>query len=308
MTEKQRRLLTHDFRMPGEETIPFEIFSFHEMTVASRILMQNTPPHRHTFYEVIFCTGGKGTHFIDFVPYPHKPPVIYFISPGQVHYWDHEAPPIANVLLITEEFLLASALNQLMPHEFSFFHSVIDKPVLHLSEKQSEELALLIKAMKHETVTRGFGMASVIRAYLQIFFVQAQRMHDAANVDSHPADSAGHSDGASLVRRFKQLVSKDFTANRTVNYYADNLGVSVAHLSDVVKRMTGISPGNTIRQEVALEAKRLLAHTDLGVAEIGYRLAFEDPSYFGRFFKREARVSPLDFRSSIRKKYHLNSE
>ncbi|MEM8863761.1 MAG: helix-turn-helix transcriptional regulator, partial [Chloroflexota bacterium] len=56
------------------------------------------------------------------------------------------------------------------------------------------------------------------------------------------------------------------------------------------------TPGQLIRQEVVLEAKRLFQHTDLTATEISYRLGFNDASYFGRFFKREVGVSPGKFR------------
>ena len=97
-------------------------------------------------------------------------------------------------------------------------------------------------------------------------------------------------------RRREQLVSKQFVTKQSVADYADQLGVTVNHLNKTVKAATGYTPGQLIRQEIVLEAKRLMQHTDLTATEIGYRLAFDDPSYFGRFFKREVGVSPGQFR------------
>ena len=39
------------------------------------------------------------------------------------------------------------------------------------------------------------------------------------------------------------------------------------------------------------------------MAEIGYELGFEDPSYFSRFIRRELNASPGEVRSLIRQKY-----
>ena len=48
------------------------------------------------------------------------------------------------------------------------------------------------------------------------------------------------------------------------------------------------------------EARRLLAYTLMDVAEVGYRLGYEDPSYFSRAFRRETGLSPSAFRRPYR--------
>src|ERR1700730_3594648 len=58
-----------------------------------------------------------------------------------------------------------------------------------------------------------------------------------------------------------------------------------------------------LSEEPLLEAKRLLLHSELSIAEIGYELGFEDPSYFSRFIRREIETSPVELRHRIREKY-----
>ncbi|MEM6431220.1 MAG: helix-turn-helix domain-containing protein [Deinococcota bacterium] len=52
-----------------------------------------------------------------------------------------------------------------------------------------------------------------------------------------------------------------------------------------------------------MEAKRLLTHTTLSAAEVGYQLEFDDPGYFNRFFKREAGLTPAQFQTRSLEKY-----
>jgi AraC-like DNA-binding protein len=47
------------------------------------------------------------------------------------------------------------------------------------------------------------------------------------------------------------------------------------------------------------EAQKLLIETDLGIAEIAYRVGFENLSYFNRSFKNLCNQSPRDFRSKL---------
>jgi AraC-like DNA-binding protein len=50
-----------------------------------------------------------------------------------------------------------------------------------------------------------------------------------------------------------------------------------------------------------LEAKRLLLHSEVNVAEIATQLAFDDPAYFSRCFRKHTGRSPIDFRRSLEK-------
>lgn len=51
-----------------------------------------------------------------------------------------------------------------------------------------------------------------------------------------------------------------------------------------------------IKNEVVLQAKRLLVHTDLAVKEIADRLGIGDYAYFSRLFTLATGISPTQFR------------
>ena len=76
------------------------------------------------------------------------------------------------------------------------------------------------------------------------------------------------------------------------------LNVSTKTLTLYVNECSNNSPLELINNRIVLEAKRLLRYSILSVKEIAFRLGFEDPSYFGKFFKRLVRQSPADYRES----------
>jgi AraC-like DNA-binding protein len=47
---------------------------------------------------------------------------------------------------------------------------------------------------------------------------------------------------------------------------------------------------------ILLEAKVLLAQTDLSVSEIAYQIGKQDPSNFGRFFRTKMGITPKEYR------------
>ncbi|WP_299874527.1 AraC family transcriptional regulator [uncultured Cocleimonas sp.] len=276
---------------------PFVMTSFGAMNESA----QADYPHRHDCYEVLYISEGEGTHIIDFEPYPVKPNTFYFLSKDQIHFWQLSKPLKGNALLFTEEFLGIPSSNIIRAHDFSFFHDVGQAPYLSIDKKASSMVNGLLDGIEQEFHNGTERSLSVLRAYLHILLTQLQRLYDA----NHPE---GHTQTTSpIVRQFSQLVSEHFISEHSVKYYANRIGISTSHLTDTVKEVTGQSPGTIIRQKLAVEAKRLLVQSNETIAEIGYRLNFEDSSYFGRFFKRETGISPATFRQNTREKYQINS-
>jgi AraC-like DNA-binding protein len=103
---------------------------------------------------------------------------------------------------------------------------------------------------------------------------------------------------AETFTRFRDDLDRTFARTRRVEDYADRLGCCVRTLTRASLAATGRSAKQVIDDRVTLEAKRLLAGTDLPVAEVGRRLGFPEPTNFGRFFQREAGQSPGAFRAT----------
>ncbi len=290
-----RDIPLHTFGMGITRThdeLPLEYLNFD----AAPSFARATYPHRHNFYEILYVTGGIGTHFIDFHAFPIEPNTFYFISPGQVHYWETIVPIEGEILAFTDEFLSLAPADYMILSELSFFHSVLGSPTLKLNEMDRLQITSLLGAIIREFKAYELRAASVLRAYLHILLVQLQRICAIQERNSTKERDAA---AQKLTRRFKQLVDAQFVANQSVQSYAEQLNVSVNHLNKMVKAATDRTPGQLLRQATVLEAKRLFQHTNLSAAEVAYRLSFDDPSYFGRFFKREVGVTPGKFRLGL---------
>lgn len=292
-TQRHEEIPRHGLRAPTGDDLPFEIHPLELMTRAARA----SYPHRHDFYQILYLTDGAGVHVVDFVPLSIRPPCLYFVSPGQVHFWEFEKAPAGKVIMFSQDFLVFGATGERLLHELSFFHAWEGPPALHLQGDDAKVFALLIERLEDEHVHRRYGHPSVLRAYLHILLIQAQRRYQSGHSPAAPGGAP------QVVRRFKKMVSERCLSERRVAWYAETLGITAGHLSDTVKAVTGRTAGQVIREEVILEGKRLLAHGDSTAAEVSYRLGFEDPSYFSRFFRREAGQSPSAFRRAFRERY-----
>lgn len=82
----------------------------------------------------------------------------------------------------------------------------------------------------------------------------------------------------------------------TVQYLANELHLSAAYLSDMLKNYTGLSAQQHIHESIIRKAKELLTISELSVNEIAYELGFQYPQSFHKLFKRKTNLSPLKFR------------
>jgi AraC-like DNA-binding protein len=87
---------------------------------------------------------------------------------------------------------------------------------------------------------------------------------------------------------------------RVVAWCARRLGYSPRTLSRATHEAVGRSAKQFIDDRVALEAKRLLAHTDITATECARRTGFDDPANFSKFFRARAGLAPGAFAANAR--------
>jgi AraC family transcriptional regulator, transcriptional activator of pobA len=104
-----------------------------------------------------------------------------------------------------------------------------------------------------------------------------------------------------LLKKFVQLVNNYYLDKRTIEEYADLLSVTPNHLSQSVKTASGKNALSFINERIITEVKTIIQFTNLDMAEIAYQMNFSDPANFGKFFKKHADVTPLEFRKMAKK-------
>ncbi|MFB7665248.1 helix-turn-helix domain-containing protein [Kitasatospora sp. NPDC056138] len=276
----------HVLEVPLPHVLPFAIGSFDSIGPMSRAAF----PHRHSFYEIAYVTGGSGCHVVDLARRPLRPPHLCVIAPGQVHHWEDADDVSGWVMLFNEEFLLAH------PEDGGALREVSSRPWLSLDARAARRFGGLVEEMAREYREAEDGYVGVLRSQLHVLSVWALRAMGGADGAPAAEERVGGRPGE-LVTEFTRLIALPGRTDRSVRSYARELGVSAGYLSEVVKAALGLTPGTLIRRSQTLEAQRLLLRTDLTVRQISREAGFADPAYFCRFFRRETGLSPGEYRS-----------
>lgn len=105
---------------------------------------------------------------------------------------------------------------------------------------------------------------------------------------------------ANLLRRFVELLQTgDFRSHREVSFYAARLCVTPKYLSEVCKKISGVSANFWIDRFAIVEIIQLLSRKDLTLQQIVDEMNFSSLSYFSRYVQRILNVTPSEFRNRL---------
>lgn len=123
-------------------------------------------------------------------------------------------------------------------------------------------------------------------------------MHQISQAEAH-TQTDRQSRSAEVVNRFLHLVNDHCHEHRDLDYYAEQLCMSKAHLSSLVSEGSPRTAREWIEQATIACIKVMLRHSSLSLADIARQMSFAEPSHFSRYFKRLAGMTPMEYRTQI---------
>ena len=202
----------------------------------------------------------------------------------------------AHLIVIAPDFLKRINIDtkRMMPL-FLQFGSL---PCMELTHAESQSLRSFISMAEQELKGSETDFSSEIIGGLiaaTIYKVGDILTH---YLTEHPeVDSPIHNRAEEYFRQFTELLGEHYKHERSVGFYARQLCITPKYLTTLIKRISGKSVSEWIDNYVILEAKTLLKYSNMSVQEIAYYLNFPNQSFFGSYFKRNAGMSPSQYKA-----------
>ncbi|MEO7458058.1 MAG: AraC family transcriptional regulator [Gemmatimonadaceae bacterium] len=245
-------------------------------------------PHSLSFYDVTLVTHGRGAIWLDGIRQRVTPGRVICTTPGQVRDWHVRGLDglcLFFPALFLEEFFQDASFLYRLP----YFHTSGDASTFAMSQRAARALRRKFTMMRREVSHMRADSDHLLRAALYQTLMLLARAAPAATRDSERLVSP-------IPLRYRELVRQQLRTQHRVAAYAAELGVTPGHLNALAKRVLGRTAKQVIEDALVAEARRLLLYAHESAAGVGYRLGFEDPSYFTRFFRRVTGVTPRQFR------------
>lgn len=245
--------------------------------------IKRTKPHKHDgYFELIYLSEGAGFHWIDTEKFQITPPVVFVLS-EQLHYWEMTAVPKGFVLLFKEDFIDqirdSTVINLIRPLQ--------DSSEIRLGP--DDNIEFLFREMEKEHSSPSNYSKEVIHGYLQAALAKL------LTIKTHQRQAGLN--GNSQFQKFQQLLHSAYPiSNLKVLDLAKRMHISPQNLNLICRRASGKAASELITEQVILESKRYILHTDKTISEISQALKFSDPSHFIKYFKKHTSETPQQFR------------
>lgn len=248
-------------------------------------------PHSHNFYLCVLFTEGYGKHEIDFNSYSVNPGKVFFLKPGQTHFWKFDKKPEGYIFFHSQEFYEIKFLDHTLK-SFPFFYSNQNPPLLELSQRKMNLIKLKFEEIyteyKQNNILRELKIINLINS----IYIDLTRAY-AADVTLEKPVSPSYS---VILENLENLINQNFYKEKLPNFYANQLNITTKHLNRVVKKALNKTTNQLISERIILESKRLIIHSESNLAAIADTLKYDDYAYFSRFFKSKTGCTPMDFR------------
>ncbi|MDN3246519.1 AraC family transcriptional regulator [Streptomyces mutabilis] len=250
--------------------------------------------HRIDFHVVMLFTGGPVRHMVDFAEYEATAGDLLWIRPGQVHRFSPDCEYRGTVLTMQPGFLPRATVEATGLYRYDL------PPLLRPDAARFAGLTASLDQLRREyedATTLPLSLhTAVLRHTLSAFLLRLAHLAVSSAQEAHQ----GPAPGDTTFTLFRDAVERGFAANHSVSAYADALGYSRRTLVRAVRAATGQTPKGFIDKRVVLEAKRLLAHTDMPIGRVGAAVGFPDAANFSKFFQQHTDQTPAAFRAELR--------
>lgn len=253
-----------------------------------------TTSHRTGFYHILWFQKGNPTHLVDFNPIKIKPNTILFLNKDTVQRFDKKGVFDGKVILFTDTFFCKSESDTKFLRSTILFNDLFAVSQIQLS-KTASLFADLFQLMETELENeKDSSQSDILKNLLHNLLLLSER-------ERRKQDFTEIKKGADLdyLMLFKDLLDANYRKLKKVSDYAKKISVTEKRLNQATSKILDKSPKQMIDERIMLEAKRLLAHTNESVKEIGFDLGFDEPTNFIKYFRKHSHLTPVEFRKQF---------
>lgn len=251
----------------------------------------------HNFWELVYVDAGQVEIKANNKLHTLKQGELIFHKPNEFHTLKADEKTAANVFVIS--FVCSSKSMSFFKGKVVTLPAKLKKHISTIIEEYNETFnSMSVEDLKLEIKENPpIGGQQMIRIHLeQLLIMLIRNEQDSRNMRIFPSKESMENH---LVSHMMHLIEERVYEKISVEDICRELNYSRSYLSKIFK----LSSGYTILEYILLckirEAKKLIRQEKYNFTQISDMLAFDNPHYFSRVFKRMTNLTPSEYKKSV---------
>ena len=228
--------------------------------------------------------------------YDYKKGTVICVAPGQIGGKEDNGEQVMLTgwaLLFHPDILHGAPLEKTIKN-YSFFDYRVNE-ALHMTDEEHDIFVSLMQQIRDELQKRHDELQdTIIVGYIELVLNFCQRFYNRQFITRKLENSDILIKFDSLLRNYFEEKKQLTLGIPTVQYCADKLCMSSNYFGDMIKKATGDTASNYIRQYVIQRVKNELA-SGASITQVADELGFEYPQHLSRMFKKLEGLTPSEY-------------
>lgn len=278
-------------------SIEGEIVLLDNLDISSEAAAEQQPqksfPVQANMAMILLCLKGEFHIRIALKEYVMKPNTCCAIMTGDIFEVSYISNDFQGLMLATRSNFLSTTENTMQV--MAVYKCLRNRHCFTFEEKETKEFVHLYHSIKSmlQNTEHPFKIP-ILQSYTRIIYYW---MVPAVIKESELHEKHPYTRQEEIFERFITEVEAHYRKERSIKFYADLLCITPKYLSSVIFKVSQRLAGEWIDDYVMLEAKTLLKSGRLSIQQISEQLNFPNQSFFGKFFKRYAGISPKEYKN-----------
>ena len=253
-------------------------------------------PVRVNALQVLLVLDGAIDLSIDYVLFQASTNTVVTIMPTHITKVMKYSPNFKGRLMAVSRAFLEQSM---MPNHSSSmiqYMKIRKNPTILLQESEIKTLDESMLRLRQTILQTSHHLQRLlIQNTLMGFFIEMGNIFSERKEYNTPPSLTRKEE---LFESFLRILYMYCKEQHVVSFYAEQLYITPQYLSLILKELNGRSANKWIDEALMQEAKILLKAPQATVQQVADALHFSDQSTFGKFFKKHAGMSPMEYRKN----------
>lgn len=248
--------------------------------------------HSLNYYTLLLITEGKGKHNIDYTDYEYSKGTLLAIRRNQMHRF-YKSDAKGYLIFFKEDFLNRYLNDAEVAQSIQAFNELLTSPKTQIENQELVEVIKLAQGLEMEATFISDEYSNRInRSLLHVLLSLVHR------IKSRGFNKVELNNNLQEFIKFQNLVEKNYHKTKKVEDYAEMMGFSSKKLNSIVNFISNKPVKAFIDEVVIIKAKKNILHTNMSAKEVAFKLGFNDPANFYKYFKKHTSYTPETFKKT----------